>query len=148
LAKNQKVVFSNSEKQALLKKIKMSKPLVKPYGEGQSQSVNLISEGTKIKGDVLANGDIRIDGELYGNIAVKGRLVVGPNGRIEGQINCGNIETSGFIKGKITAAELLTLKATAQIVGDIIVGKLSVEPGSLFSGTCVMNGTKPEDEAN
>lgn len=124
----------------------MSKPLVKPYGESQSQSVNLISEGTKIKGDILANGDIRIDGELYGNIAVKGRLVVGPNGRIEGQINCGNIETSGYIKGKITATELLSLKSTAQITGDIIVGKLSVEPGSLFSGSCVMNGSKPEDE--
>lgn len=146
--KYQKVVFSNAEKNNNIKKKrrKMSKPLVKPYGESQSQSVNLISEGTKIKGDVLSNGDIRIDGELYGNIAVKGRLVIGPNGKIEGQINCGNIETSGYIKGKVTASELLSMKSSAQIQGDIVVGRLSVEPGSLFSGTCVMNGTQPVDE--
>lgn len=114
--------------------------------ESPNQSINIISEGTKIKGDIVANGDIRIDGELMGNISAKGRLVIGPKGRIEGQIICNNIEISGYIKGKVTASELLNMKSTSQIIGDIIAGKLSVEPGSLFSGTCVMNGTKPLNE--
>lgn len=114
--------------------------------ESISQSINIISEGTKIKGDVLANGDIRIDGELMGNISAKGRLVIGPKGRIEGQILCNNIEISGYVKGKITASELINMKSTSQIVGDIVAGKLSVEPGSMFSGSCVMNGTKPLNE--
>jgi cytoskeletal protein CcmA (bactofilin family) len=115
-------------------------------GESQNQSINIISEGTKIKGDIIANGDIRIDGELMGNISAKGRLVIGPKGKIEGQIICNNIEISGCIKGKVTASELLNMKSTSQIMGDIIAGKLSVEPGSIFSGTCVMNGTKPINE--
>lgn len=115
-------------------------------GEGVNQSINIISEGTKIKGDINANGDIRIDGELMGNILAKGKLVVGPKGRIEGQINCNNIEISGYIKGKVTASELLIMKSTSQITGDIVAGKLSVEPGSLFSGSCIMNGTKPLNE--
>ena len=114
--------------------------------ESISQSINIISEGTKIKGDVLANGDIRIDGELMGNISAKGRLVIGPKGRIEGQILCNNIEISGYVKGKITASELINMKSTSQIVGDIVAGKLSVEPGSMFSGSCIMNGTKPLNE--
>jgi cytoskeletal protein CcmA (bactofilin family) len=114
--------------------------------ESPNQSINIISEGTKIKGDIVANGDIRIDGELLGNISAKGRLVIGPKGKIEGQIICNNIEISGCIKGKVTASELLTMKSTSQIIGDIVAGKLSVEPGSLFSGTCVMNGTKPLNE--
>lgn len=114
--------------------------------ESINQSINIISEGTKIKGDVLANGDIRIDGELMGNISAKGRLVIGPKGRIEGQILCNNIEISGYVKGKITAGELINMKSTSQIVGDIIAGKLSVEPGSMFSGSCTMNGTKPLNE--
>jgi cytoskeletal protein CcmA (bactofilin family) len=114
--------------------------------ESPNQSINIISEGTKIKGDIVANGDIRIDGELLGNISAKGRLVIGPKGKIEGQIICNNIEISGYIKGKVTASELLTMKSTSQIIGDIVAGKLSVEPGSLFSGTCVMNGTKPLNE--
>lgn len=114
--------------------------------ESINQTINIISEGTKIKGDIIANGDIRIDGELMGNISAKGRLVIGPKGKIEGQILCNNIEISGYVKGKVTAGELINMKATSQIIGDIIAGKLSVEPGSMFSGSCVMNGTKPLNE--
>lgn len=115
-------------------------------GESVNQSINIISEGTKIKGDIVANGDIRIDGELLGNISAKGLLVIGSKGRIEGQIICNNIEISGYIKGKVTASQLLNMKSTSQITGDIIAGKLSVEPGSLFSGSCAMNGAKPINE--
>ena len=115
-------------------------------GESINQSINIISEGTKIKGDILANGDIRIDGELMGDISAKGRLVIGTKGRIEGQVNCSSIEVSGYIRGKVTASELLNMKSTAQIIGDIGVGKLSVEPGSVFSGSCVMYGTKALNE--
>jgi cytoskeletal protein CcmA (bactofilin family) len=132
----------------LFKKTNTEYNMAKLTGNGDSinQSINIISEGTKIKGDINANGDIRIDGELVGNILVKGKLVVGPKGRIEGQINCSNIEISGYIKGKVTAGELLNMKSTSQITGDIVAGKLAVEPGSIFSGSCIMNGTKPLNE--
>lgn len=120
----------------------MAKQATKPYGEIQNQSINIISEGTMIKGDISAAGDIRIDGTLNGNIEAKGRLVIGPKGKVEGEVNCNNIEVSGYIKGKITVPELLNMKASAQIEGDIIAGKLSVEPGSLFTGTCTMGGGK------
>jgi cytoskeletal protein CcmA (bactofilin family) len=111
--------------------------------ESPNQSINIISEGTKIKGDVIANGDIRIDGELLGNISAKSKLVIGPKGRIEGQIICNNIEISGYVKGKVTAADLINMKSTSQIVGDIVAGKLSIEPGAIFSGSCMMNGSNP-----
>jgi len=132
----------------LFDKIKTEDKMAKltTNNESPNQSINIISEGTKIKGDVIANGDIRIDGELLGNISAKGRLVIGPKGKIEGQIICNNIEISGYVKGKVTASELINMKSTSQIIGDIVAGKLSVEPGSLFSGTCVMNGTKPLNE--
>jgi cytoskeletal protein CcmA (bactofilin family) len=132
----------------LFDKIKTEDKMAKltANNESPNQSINIISEGTKIKGDVIANGDIRIDGELLGNISAKGRLVIGPKGKIEGQIICNNIEISGYVKGKVTASELINMKSTSQIIGDIVAGKLSVEPGSVFSGTCVMNGTKPLNE--
>jgi cytoskeletal protein CcmA (bactofilin family) len=122
-------------------KFKMAKQ-INSYNETTSQSINIINEGTLIKGDVTANGDIRIDGELVGNIDAKGRLVIGPNGKVDGEINCNNIEVSGYIKGKVKVSEMLTMKASAKIEGDIIAGKLSVEPGSLFTGTCSMGETK------
>jgi cytoskeletal protein CcmA (bactofilin family) len=132
----------------LFKKNKTEQKMAKLNGnyESPTQTINIISEGTKIKGDIIANGDIRIDGELMGNISAKSKLVIGPNGKIEGQIICNNIEVSGYIKGKVTAKELINMKSTSQIVGDIVAGKLSIEPGALFSGSCVMNGSKPADE--
>lgn len=124
----------------------MAKQTTKPYSEDQGQSINIISNGTTIKGDISAKGDIRIDGELIGNIEAKGRLVIGSSGKVEGEINCNNIEVSGYIKGKITVPEMLNMKSTAKIYGEIIAGKLSVEPGSLFTGTCTMGGTKSGHE--
>ncbi len=124
----------------------MAKQSAKSYGEAQDQGINIISEGTSINGDISASGDIRIDGELVGNINAKGRLVIGPQGKVDGEINCNNIEISGYIKGKITVSELLTMKASARIEGDIIAGKLSVEPGSLFTGSCSMGDLKTKNE--
>ncbi len=117
----------------------MAKTVTKSYNDLESQSINIISKGTKIEGDIIAEGDIRIDGELKGNITAKGRLVIGPSGSVNGQISCNNIEVSGIVNGKINASELLTMKSMAKIFGDIITKKLSVEPGSVFTGSCKMS---------
>ncbi len=130
----------------MIKTKKMAKQATKPYGEIPNQSINIISEGTTIKGDISAVGDIRIDGTLIGNIEAQGRLVIGPSGKVEGEVNCNNIEVSGYIKGKITVPELMNMKSSAQIYGDIIAGKLAVEPGSLFTGSCAMGGEKTNHE--
>ena len=117
------------------------------YGDTLNQAINIISEGTSIKGDVVTSGDIRIDGTLVGNIEAKGKLVIGPKGKVEGEIICNNVELSGLIKGKIVVHELFNMKSSAQIIGDIIVGKLSIEPGSIFTGNCSMGSNKPADDS-
>jgi cytoskeletal protein CcmA (bactofilin family) len=114
------------------------------YGDTSNQAINIISEGTNIKGDIIALGDIRIDGTLIGKIETKGRLVIGSKGKIEGEINCNSIEISGLIKGKVGAKELFNMKSSAQVFGDIIIGKLSIEPGSAFTGNCSMGNNKPD----
>jgi cytoskeletal protein CcmA (bactofilin family) len=106
--------------------------------ETPTQSINLISQGTKINGDIVSDGDIRIDGYLKGNINTRGRLVIGGTGSIEGEIVCSNIEISGNFKGKITASDLLTMKSSAVVTGDITISKLGVEPGCVFTGSCEM----------
>ena len=124
----------------------MAKQTTKPYGEIQNQAINIISEGTSIKGDISSSGDIRIDGSLNGNIEAKGKLVIGPKGKVEGEINCSNVEISGYIKGKIKVLELLNMKASAKVYGEVVAGNLSVEPGSVSTGTCSMGSEKPENE--
>ncbi len=101
-------------------------------------SVNLIGPGTVIKGDIDTNGDIRIDGSIDGTIKVKGKLVIGNTGKITGDIQCQNAEVFGEIQGQIGVSELLSLKASAKLNGDIVTNKLSIEPGAVFSGTCKM----------
>lgn len=106
----------------------------------ESTSVNLIGAGTIIEGDVTTNGDIRIDGSLKGSVTVKGKLVIGVSGSIDGEAICQNADVSGTLKGKIAVTELLSLKASAKLTGDIITNKIAVEPGAIFSGSCSMGG--------
>lgn len=100
--------------------------------------VNLIGVGTTIIGDITSSGDIRVDGTLKGSINTKGKVVVGSTGIVEGDVTCQNADVSGEIKAKITVSELLSLKTTAKLDGDIIANKLAIEPGATFSGSCSM----------
>ena len=110
------------------------------YQENTSNAINSFANGTEISGEIKSSGDIRIDGKLTGNIDIKGRLVIGTTGHVEGDIACKNCDVSGKIVGKVVVAELLSLKASAKIEGDMVTQKLSIEPGAVFTGTCKMNG--------
>jgi cytoskeletal protein CcmA (bactofilin family) len=111
-------------------------------------SINFLGNGTVIKGDIKSNGDFRIDGHLIGSINSKGKVVVGQSGKVEGEIICQNADVSGVIQAKIVVYELLTLKASAKLNGDIFTSKLAIEPGAKFSGSCNMNDIpKAEFEA-
>jgi cytoskeletal protein CcmA (bactofilin family) len=109
------------------------------YNETEPAAINLISNGTDITGDVKSSGDIRIDGTLTGNLNTKGKVVIGQTGKVNGEVICKNSEVSGIIEGKISVSQLLILKASSKIVGDIVTSKLSIEPGALFSGNCKMS---------
>jgi len=101
-------------------------------------SINLLGAGTKINGDISSTGDFRIDGLLVGNISISGKLVLGNTGKIEGNIQCTNADLSGEVKGVVNIIEILSLKSTAKINGDIVTGKLAIEAGAIFTGTCNM----------
>lgn len=107
-------------------------------GNAEASAINLIGLGTQINGDINSAGDVRIDGTLNGNIKLEGRLVIGPNGKVEGKVICQNAEISGEIKGTVEVVDMLSLKHTARILGDIVTGKLTIEPGAVFTGTCNM----------
>jgi len=102
--------------------------------------LNRIVEGTTIEGQINSESNIRIDGFLKGTINTKGRLVLGPEGKVEGDITCNNADIEGVLNGTINVKELLTLKASAKLQGDISTTKLSIEPGAVFSGSCSMGG--------
>lgn len=135
----------------LLGELNKNKNDMAKYNETESiTAVNIIVVGTEITGDVNSNSDIRIDGTLTGNLKTTGKIVIGETGKVNGEIDCKNSEVLGEVHGKLKVSELLSLKATAKIFGDIITKKLAIEPGSKFTGNCNMgnesvNSVKAEE---
>lgn len=113
--------------------------------EPQVPNINLIGPGTLIKGEVKANGDIRIDGTIHGKLQSKGKVVIGATGVVEGEVQCQNADISGMVKGNIQVAELLVIKVSAKIQGDIQTAKISIEPGAVYSGNCNMTNIVPKE---
>lgn len=108
----------------------------------ESPSINLLGAGTSIKGDIKSNGDFRIDGSLVGSIHSKGKVIIGTTGKVDGEIICQNADISGEVKARVTVAELLSLKATSKISGDVTTNKLAIESGAKFSGSCNMDNSE------
>jgi len=100
--------------------------------------VNIIGIGTIITGDIQSKGDIRIDGTLKGAVKTSGKVVVGEAGIIEGDVECNNADIAGSLNAKISVAQLLSLKGTAKLTGDLVTNKLAIEPGAAFTGHCSM----------
>ena len=101
-----------------------------------SGAVNIIGVGTIITGDIHSKGDIRIDGTLKGSVKTSGKVVVGQAGIIEGDVECNNADVAGTLNAKISVTQLLSLKGTAKLTGDLVTNKLAIEPGAAFTGHC------------
>lgn len=106
--------------------------------EELSNSSNTIGKGTSIEGDLESYGNIRLDGKVVGNIKTKSKIVMGESSYLEGNLVAANAEVSGEIKGTVEVAEILLLKPTAVINGDIKTGRLIVESGAVWNGTVKM----------
>lgn len=105
---------------------------------------NTIAKGTTFTGDIISEGDFRIEGSVQGNIKTPGKVVVGKTGIINGTLKSANADIEGKFSGKLFLSDTLSLKASAHVEGEVIVGKLAVEPGATFNATCSMKGALKE----
>ncbi len=115
-------------------------------GNGDSQVPNIIAQGTNIVGDILSEGDFRIEGSIVGKIKAKGRIVVGQSGSVDGEITCSNADICGTVKGKLEVINLTIFKTTSIFSGDVITKKISIESGAVFTGTCKMSSDTSVNE--
>ena len=97
---------------------------------------------TTIVGNINAASDIRIDGALQGNIECAGKVIIGEQSRIQGNIIAANAEINGKVNGNLSIQDVLTLKATSNIEGDIATQVLIIEPKAVFNGSCKMLDSK------
>lgn len=115
-----------------------SKEDKKKMSEETGNSSNIFGKGTVITGNIETYGNIRVEGKIIGDLKTKSKAVMGHSSNVEGNILAQNAEIAGQVIGTVEVSELLILKPSAVINGDIITNKLVVESGATFNGGCKM----------
>jgi cytoskeletal protein CcmA (bactofilin family) len=100
--------------------------------------INFVEPNTRIKGEIESKSDFRIDGTLEGKVNTTGRVVIGKEGTVNGDVHCGYADIMGSFSGNLFVDGLLTIKAEGIIEGEITVGKLAVESGATLNAQCSM----------
>lgn len=110
------------------------------YSDKDTGGINSLGNGSKIVGDISANSDIRLDGELEGNLKCTGKVIIGTKGQVKGEVECQNAVIEGTVNGILRVKELLHVKESARITGQISTNKLTVQAGAIFNVKCEMGG--------
>ena len=97
-----------------------------------------LAGGCILKGEIIADNDVRIDGTIEGNVDCKGKIIIGPTGKVIGNIVCVNAEVIGSLTGNMKVHETLTLQSSGKINGDIQTSVLVIQPNAIFNGSCTM----------
>ncbi len=111
----------------------------------------VVGSSLKVEGDLVSGGDLRIDGEVKGNIKTEGSILVGKEAKIYADIDAANAEISGLVEGNLTIAGKTVLNDTANVTGKLNTGDLSMKSGARFSGECEMknhDGKKDKAESH
>lgn len=111
------------------------------------ERLNRVVEGSSVEGDLICESNLRIDGTVKGTVRTQARLVIGVNGYVEGDVLCKEGDVEGKVSGSLEASELIALKSTSRIDGDINTKKLSIEEGAVFTGKCSMGEGKSPAES-
>lgn len=111
------------------------------------ERLNRLVEGAKIVGDLIADSNLRIDGEILGNVSTSSKVVIGENGIIKGNLTCQEADIEGNIDGKLNVEGLLILREKAVVKGNIQTGRLHIEEGAVFLGQCSMGNQKIVDSS-
>jgi len=126
--------------------LKRKETFTSNMGYSADQEGNHIIVGTKITGDILSENNILIEGEIIGNISCKGKVTIGNSGLVKGNITCFTSEIFGTIEGEIKVDDVLNLRDTSKIYGNIDTQKLKIDEGAFFEGSCKMSPAKTSVE--
>lgn len=103
-----------------------------------SNSATLISAGTVLKGDLKSENDLRIDGTIQGDVHSQAKVVIGPSGVIEGNIEGVYADISGKLVGNVLAKEMVQLRTKCYVQGNITAASLQIDAGAVFNGQSQM----------
>ena len=101
---------------------------------GASGAVTVIGETLRIQGTLSSNEEIVVNGELSGQLQMNHRLTIGAKGKVEAGVQAKEVIIAGTVKGNVDAAERITLRAGANLVGDVKTAGIVIEDGAYFKG--------------
>ena len=102
--------------------------------------LNTLVKGTQVEGSIVAPSDFRIEGTLEGDLDCQAKLIIGPSGKVTGQVKCKTAMIEGNFDGTLTVAELLEVRDSARVEGDVTYGKIKIDAGAVLLGTIKMTG--------
>lgn len=105
----------------------------------ETQISTIIGMGAQSNGDFTAEGAVRIDGTINGDVTVTEMVIVGASGCINGSINTRKVVVGGEVYGNLNVPEKVELTSTARVIGDITTGGLVIDEKAVFQGRCDMN---------
>jgi len=104
---------------------------------------SLIGPGTRVEGNVIFRGRLRLDGSVRGNVSAlsdqPGTLVVGEKGRIEGEVQAPHVVVNGTIDGQLKRTETLQLQPNARVKGEVHYASIEMQRGAIVEGRLVHN---------
>jgi len=107
----------------------------------QNSIDSLIGVGTRVEGNIVFKGGLRVDGEVRGNISSEsgqeGTLVISEKASVEGAITVGHVVINGAVIGPIFAAESLELLPSARVTGDVEYHQIEMQQGAVIQGRLV-----------
>jgi cytoskeletal protein CcmA (bactofilin family) len=119
--------------------------------------VTIVGAGARLEGNVVSAGNLRIDGQVKGQINAEGDVALAPQSQVEADIRAQNVSVAGRFKGNIQVKGKAHLARGGRIDGNITSKTLVVEEGGVFHGQSIMDGAsggsqvpaqqKPEERA-
>ena len=101
-----------------------------------------IENSTALKGNIKSKNDIRIDGNVEGEVVTKGKVILGKESDVVGKILCANADIEGKFDGELIVSGTLNLKSGSNVKGKVKIQKLIVESGSIFNANCSMHSAE------
>ncbi len=103
---------------------------------------SLIGVGTRIEGDVIFSGGLRVDGVVIGNVlaaegATSSTLVLSEHASVEGAVNVAHLVMNGTVKGPVTVTDSLELQSRARVIGDVVYTLIEMQQGAVIEGRLV-----------
>ncbi len=114
-----------------------------PDRAGGKQAATYIAAGSRMEGEITGSAEVLVDGEFHGQLRLDSAVVVGREGRIQGEIQARSVRIEGRVNGNVSAKERVEVVSSASLEGDISAARVSVAEGAFFKGNVEMGSDKP-----